>query len=66
MKKGQAYIGGYYYYFDEASGKRVTGWKYISAQGKWVYYNSYGRMVKGWNKISGHWYYFNLVTGARK
>jgi len=35
-----------------------------SSGGKWVRYDSMGRMVKGWDEVDGNRYYFDLQTGA--
>ncbi|MFT8557302.1 GH25 family lysozyme, partial [Liquorilactobacillus hordei] len=60
---GQKYIDGYWYYYE--NGTKVTGWKYISSQGKWVYYDSNGHMKKGQAYIGGYYYYFDEASGKR-
>ena len=64
MEKNQEKINGYYYYFDDETGKMVTGWKEIPDLRKTVYYNMEGRMVYGFQDIDDSRYYFNLRTGG--
>lgn len=57
-----------WYYFD-ANGYMVTGWKKDGDQ--WYYLNSnsdgtMGAMVTGWKKIDNIWYYFSTVAGGPK
>lgn len=57
-----------WYYFD-ANGYMVTGWKKDGDQ--WYYLNpnsdgTMGAMVTGWKKIDNIWYYFNTVAGNPK
>ena len=72
---GYMYTGAHYIYEDEkwflfaSSGAWVSqpGWqsytyieKFFGKQEKdWVYLNSDGSLVTGWNKINGTWYYFD-------
>ena len=60
-------IDGKWYYIDATTGKKVTGWQWLSSSGgKWVYYNpTDGHMLYGEQKIAGKWYYLNPVSGAR-
>lgn len=60
-------IDGKWYYIDATTGKKVTGWQWLSSSGgKWVYYDSTdGHMLYGEQKIAGKWYYLNPVSGAR-
>jgi|GEM_PF-4259998 len=60
----QKKIDGYYYYFDETTGKMITGWKDIPKQNKRVYYNEEGHMLYGKQVIDGETYYFDKWTGA--
>ncbi|MDC7952584.1 L,D-transpeptidase family protein [Liquorilactobacillus mali] len=62
--RGQKYINGSWYYFDDSTGNVVTGWKYIAAQKKTVYYAANGKMLYGQQHIGGKWYYLNDTTGA--
>ena len=60
-------IDGKWYYIDATTGKKVTGWQWLSSSGgKWVYYDpTDGHMLYGEQKIAGEWYYLNPVSGAR-
>ena len=60
-------IDGKWYYIDATTGKKVTGWQWLSSSGgKWVYYDpTEGHMLYGEQKIAGKWYYLNPVSGAR-
>lgn len=54
------------YYYNDYTGKRVTGWKYID--NNWYYLNpTSGIMQTGWLQLGGKWYYLNsngaMVTG---
>ncbi|WP_181162380.1 GH25 family lysozyme [Bifidobacterium sp. UTBIF-68] len=61
-------IDGKWYYIDATTGKKSTGWQWLSSNGgKWVYYDSTdGHMLYGEQKIDGKWYYLDLGTGARR
>jgi len=52
-----------YFYYAKSNGVLATGWQEIyddSAEDTfWYYFNSSNRAIKGWQKISGTWYYFN-------
>ncbi|MFT8933841.1 MAG: GH25 family lysozyme, partial [Liquorilactobacillus nagelii] len=63
---GQKKINNYWYYFDDATGAMVTGFKSIANQNKTVYYNSNGQMQYGQQQVNGHWYLFDNTTGAMK
>lgn len=60
-------IDGKWYYIDATTGKKVTGWQWLSSSGgKWVYYDpTDGHMLYGEQKIADKWYYLNPVSGAR-
>lgn len=60
-------IDGKWYYIDATTGKKVTGWQWLSSSGgKWVYYDpTDGHMLYGEQKIAGKWYYLDPGTGAR-
>lgn len=60
-------VDGKWYYIDATTGKKVTGWQWLSSSGgKWVYYDpTDGHMLYGEQKIAGKWYYLNPVSGAR-
>lgn len=60
-------IDGKWYYIDATTGKKVTGWQWLSSSGgKWVYYDpTDGHMLYGEQKIAGKWYYLDPVSGAR-
>lgn len=34
-------------------------------EGKWVYYDNEGHMVKGESYHDGYWYYYDMITGER-
>ena len=61
---GQKKINNYWYYFDDATGAMVTGFKSIANQNKTVHYNSNGQMQYGQQHLNGHWYLFDNTTGA--
>ena len=63
---GQKKINNYWYYFDDATGAMVTGFKTIINQNKTVYYNSNGQMQYGKQQINGHWYLFDSILGSMK
>ena len=66
MQTGQRNLGGYWYNFDQVTGKMSTGLTYLKDQNKTVYYNAQGQMQYGQQNIGGHWYLFDKVTGAMK
>ncbi len=61
----EVYLDGYWRWFDQdgtvAVGKDVFQ---FSSGGKWVRYDAYGGMVKGWDYTGHGAYYFDLTTGA--
>lgn len=59
---GQLYLNGYWYGFS-SDGIMQTGFTKI-ADGRIVYYNTQGHLVKGWQNINGHKYYFDSLSGA--
>ena len=61
-------LDGKWYYIDATTGKKSTGWQWLSSNGgKWVYYDpTDGHMLYGEQKIDGKWYYLDLGTGARR
>ena len=66
---GVYYIGNNLYAFDK-NGKIKTKW-YQDEYGDWFYLNDQGIAQKGWQEISGKWYYFdtddgNMYTGSHK
>ncbi|MFT8728021.1 MAG: GH25 family lysozyme, partial [Liquorilactobacillus ghanensis] len=63
---GQKNINDHWYYFDDKTGARKTGFQYIANQNKTVYYNAAGQMQYGQQKINGYWYLFDDKTGAKK
>ena len=66
MQTGQRNLGGYWYNFDQVTGKMSTGLTYLPDQNKKVYYNAQGQMQYGQQNVGGHWYLFDKVTGAMK
>ena len=64
ITNGQLSQNGHWYLYK--GGRLQTGLQYISDQHKTVFYNSYGQMVYGENKVNGRWYLFDNVTGAMK
>lgn len=55
------------WYFFDAEGYLVTGWKQDGAT--WYYLHpvadgTQGHMYTGWNQINGQWYYFSTVAGG--
>ncbi|WP_268871954.1 GH25 family lysozyme, partial [Liquorilactobacillus uvarum] len=65
VKTGQQNIDGKWYLFD-ANGIMQTGFQYIAAQKKTVYYNTSGQMQYGQQYINSKWYLFDQNTGAMK
>ncbi|MFM9745759.1 N-acetylmuramoyl-L-alanine amidase family protein, partial [Streptomyces brasiliscabiei] len=47
-------------------GAMKTGFQYIAAQKKTVYYNASGQMQYGQQHINSKWYLFDQNTGAMK
>ena len=49
-----------YYITSNGSMREKAGWFRITSDGEtnWFYTNSKGELAKGWQKISGKWYYF--------
>jgi len=54
-------IGDKIYAFDK-NGKMITGW-YQTYYGSWYYLDKQGIAQKGWQPISGKWYYFDTDDG---
>ena len=62
----------HWFYFDSSSYSLAHGWRYLGAQGKWVYYDDGGGwMLYGQQRLHAnssdqdrHWYYFDEETGA--
>jgi len=64
---GWQYIAGYWYYFDEESGKLTTGWQEIDNEWYYLDSNDEGRMLSGWQRLNGYWYYLgNKESGKRQ
>lgn len=55
---GAKYIDGYWYYFDEKTGVKTTGFKYIESMKGTAYYDENGHLLFGEQFIDGFWYYF--------
>lgn len=57
-----------WYWLDNVQGGAKAAGKDVfqeSNGGKWVRYDKYGKMIKGWSKVSyGQYNYFDLETGA--
>lgn len=60
----EKYIDGHWYLLDKQTGEYVHGFVFLENTGKWVYYNSQGRMLHGEQCVNGHWYLFDQYTGA--
>ena len=64
-------IGDKIYAFDK-NGSLITGWYQDGdSEGDWYYFNKQGIAQKGWQEISGKWYYFdaddgNMYTGSHE
>ncbi len=56
-------IDGFYYRFADNGYALVNQWFKDSATGYWYYLNGEGKMVTGWQKLSGVWYYFKAQNG---
>ena len=62
--------GGYYYFLD-ADGKMVTGWRegiydyYGQERTAYYYYDTSGKQVFKWKKIGTSWYYFDPEYDGR-
>lgn len=57
IRNQTAYIGKDYYAFN-IDGYLIAGWIEIENTDDWMYADSEGRIMKGWQKIDGTWYYF--------
>lgn len=62
MVKGERYIRGYWYYFDESTGVMATD--FTMHHDKRYYYDAEGHMQYGNKTINGKNYYFDPVTGV--
>lgn len=60
--KGEKWIEGNWYYFDEETREMRTG--SVTHHNKRYYYDAQGRMQYGEKNIEGNWYYFHPVTGV--
>ena len=60
--KGEKWIEGNWYYFDEETREMRTG--LVTHHNKRYYYDTQGRMQYGEKNIEGKWYYFHLMTGV--
>ncbi len=60
---GEKAINGHWYLFSDFAVMQ-TGFQYIANHNKWVYYNSEGHMLYGFQDLSAGRYYFDPVTGA--
>ena len=60
--KGEKWIEGNWYYFDEETREMRTG--LVTHHNKRYYYDTQGRMQYGEKNIEGKWYYFHPVTGV--
>ena len=60
MYTGWRYVSGEgYYYYDENSGQKISGWK--SVNGNWDYLDPSNNKImvsNSWKQINGYWYYF--------
>jgi hypothetical protein len=66
--KGWVQLGSTWYYFDNVTGIKKTGWFLDS--GKWYYFNAEGSMQKGWVLSNKNWYYLSgsgvMLSGWQK
>ena len=55
-----AKLDGFYYGFDD-NGRMIKGWKNFGSESRptWLYFDSKGKAVRGFNKIGDNWYYFD-------
>ena len=61
----EAFVDDYWRWFDADGTMAVSKDVYQRSNGgKWVRYDSSGRMIKGWNSTNQGSYYFDLTTGA--
>lgn len=52
-------------FFENAKGKKVTGWFQVKGEGnKWFYADSNGNLKKGWLSYGGKWYYLDKQDGS--
>ncbi|NRD77262.1 metallophosphoesterase [Bacillus sp. BRMEA1] len=63
LSKGWVKAGTIYFYYDERTGQKVTGW--LLDKDKWYYFNKYGMMQTGWVNVNGKWYLLG-TDGAMK
>ncbi len=82
QQRGEAYLPSedddaastrHWYYFDPATGARLSGWQWVESASKWAYYDAEtGQRLSGQQFIpcgnnagdEYHWYYFDESTGA--
>lgn len=57
VSHGPKDINGKHYYFDNDSGKSLSGW--VNHNGSWYFYNYAGLLQTGWIYSNGNWYYTN-------
>lgn len=54
----------------QQSSSRAIVSKWVMKNGKWYYYDEYGKLVTGWKRINNKWYFFDrsnvMVTGWQK
>ena len=56
-------IDGYYYRFGDNGYVLANQWFKDNSTGYWYYLNAEGKMLTGWQKINGAWYYFKAING---
>ena len=57
-------IDGYYYSFDQGGYARCKVWYKDPSNQAWYYLAEDGKMLVGWQKIDGAWYYLNPNNGS--
>ena len=61
---GEQRIDGHWYYFQDGTGKMLTGFQYIKNKNKTVYYNENGQMLYGYTLLGNNYYYFSPADGS--
>ena len=58
------YLNNYYYRFDANAYALISKWFKDPTNNAWYYLGAEGKMLTGWQYISGIWYYLNPERGT--
>ena len=64
LLKGDQFLNGGWYYFDETTGAMHKGFRWIYSENRWVYYSEYGQLYYGWAYMDGSYFYFEYPSGT--